>query len=71
MRTKKLRLNRETLRHLDDRALRHVGGATGPRNSCANCSTLCSVGVCGTTVNENTCAGSCAQDTCMGVTCTC
>ena len=72
MRTKKLRLNRETLRHLDAHALRHVAGATGPRDSCAHCSALCTVGICPTTsVNENTCAGSCGQDTCMGVTCTC
>ena len=71
MKTKMLRLNRETLRRLDNRDLRNVGGATGIRNSCAHCSTLCTVGPCtGPTIAENTCAMSCGVDTCMGVTCT-
>ncbi len=49
MKTKKLHLNRETLRHLNAVDLRRIVGATGPRDSCQNCSLVCSVGVCGGT----------------------
>jgi hypothetical protein len=50
VKTKKLHLNRETLRHLNAVDLRGIAGGTGARDSCQNCSLLCSVGVvCGTT----------------------
>lgn len=47
MKTKKLRLNKETLRYLDARNLRGARAAgTQPAASCVRCTALCSVAHC-------------------------